>query len=86
MEKVWKAEQREKHEKERIAQLLREREEERQKEEIQQIAISSGHGKKADRLEWMYAGPVCLAVCVVVTVYGTYLCSCATSKKTYIYV
>jgi hypothetical protein len=59
-ERVWKAEQKDKVEKDRIAQLIREREEERQKEEMQMIAIKSGHAKAAHRLEWMYAGPVCV--------------------------
>eukprot|EP01134_Creolimax_fragrantissima_P008225 CFRG8225T1 len=57
VEKVWKAEQKDKHERERIAQLIREKEEERQREELANQAVSAGHAKVgSQRLEWMYAG------------------------------
>eukprot|EP00124_Ichthyophonus_hoferi_P004727 Ihof_evm3s560 gene=Ihof_evmTU3s560 len=59
VEKVWKAEQKDKNEKDRIAQLLREKEDERMREELQMQAISAGHmtTKSAQRLDWMYAVP-----------------------------
>lgn len=58
-ERVWKAEQKDSEEKRRIAELQREINAERDKEEMQKFAEDAGVLKKKDdvKLEWMYKGP-----------------------------
>lgn len=59
MERVWKAEQKDNEEKKRIAELQREINAERDKEDMQKFAEDTGVVKKKDdvKLEWMYKGP-----------------------------
>lgn len=59
MERVWKAEQKDTEEKKRIAELQREINAERDREDIQKFAEDTGVVKKKDdlKLEWMYKGP-----------------------------
>ena len=58
-ERVWKAEQKDTEEKKRIAELQREINAERSKEDMQKFAEDTGVVKKKDdiKLEWMYKGP-----------------------------
>lgn len=55
--RVWEAEQRALAERKKIEQFRREREEERQIEEIAKLAEAHGSTKRRQRVEWMYSGP-----------------------------
>ena len=59
MEKVWKAEQQDHQEKKRIAELKREIEMEKDKEDMTKFAMDQGVIEKKDdkKLDWMYKGP-----------------------------
>lgn len=59
MEKVWKAEQMSNQEKKRIAELKREIEMEKDREELTKIAMDHGTIEKKDdkKLDWMYKKP-----------------------------
>ncbi|XP_001601556.1 pre-mRNA-splicing factor CWC25 homolog [Nasonia vitripennis] len=59
MEKVWKAEQEDKQEKKRIAELKREIAMERDREEMKAFAMEQGAIEKKEdkKLDWMYKGP-----------------------------
>ncbi|GFH22733.1 Cir_N domain-containing protein [Haematococcus lacustris] len=53
---VWKREQKAAAEQKKLEELRQQYEDERKNQEIIQIAQDAGHGKKGDRLDWMYAG------------------------------
>lgn len=55
--RVWEAERAALDEKKKVQQLLKEREEERQILELQQLQEESGGTKRQARVEWMYNGP-----------------------------
>ncbi|KAL6763689.1 hypothetical protein V8C86DRAFT_192422 [Haematococcus lacustris] len=55
-EEVWKREQKAAAEQKKLEELRQQYEDERKNQEIIQIAQDAGHGKKGDRLDWMYAG------------------------------
>ncbi|XP_015607740.1 pre-mRNA-splicing factor CWC25 homolog [Cephus cinctus] len=59
MEKVWKAEQQDHQEKKRIAELKREIEMEKDREDMTKYAMDQGVIEKKDekKLDWMYKGP-----------------------------
>lgn len=59
MEKVWKAEQQNDQEKRRIAELKREIEMEKDREDMTKYAMEQGVIEKKDdkKLDWMYKGP-----------------------------
>jgi hypothetical protein len=54
--KVWEAEQQTLAERKKIEQVRREREEERQMEEIARLAEENGGQKRQQRVDWMYTG------------------------------
>src|ERR1700742_5406541 len=54
--KVWEAEQTALAERKKIEQVRREREEERQMEDIARLAEESGGTKRRQRVDWMYTG------------------------------
>jgi len=54
--KVWEAEQKALKERKLVDQLRREREEERQIEEIAKLAEANGGTKRTNRVDWMYTG------------------------------
>ncbi|KAF2447869.1 hypothetical protein P171DRAFT_471032 [Karstenula rhodostoma CBS 690.94] len=56
-EKVWKEEQNALEERKLIEKLRKEREEERQIEELQKLAEANGGRVATKRVDWMYAGP-----------------------------
>jgi hypothetical protein len=56
-EKTWIAEKKALEERKRIDQMMRERQEERQIQEIQDLQEAAGGKKRANRVDWMYAGP-----------------------------
>lgn len=56
MERVWKAEERTKREKQQIEQLLKEKAEERMREDLHQTAVDAGFKEKGSKLDWMYQG------------------------------
>ncbi|KGB74826.1 pre-mRNA-splicing factor CWC25 [Cryptococcus deuterogattii R265] len=56
-ERVWKAEQAANEEKKMLAQLRKEREEERQLEELHRLQEASTGKKRVEKLDWMYAAP-----------------------------
>jgi Pre-mRNA splicing factor/N-terminal domain of CBF1 interacting co-repressor CIR len=55
--KVWEEEKRALEERKRIDQMMKERQEERQIEELQQLQEAAGGKKRAARVDWMYTGP-----------------------------
>lgn len=59
MEKVWKAEQMSSQEKKRIAELKREIEMEKDREELKKFAMDQGTIEKKEdkKLDWMYTKP-----------------------------
>lgn len=59
MEKVWKAEQQNDQEKRRIAELKKEIEMEKDREDMTKYAMEQGVIEKKDdkKLDWMYKGP-----------------------------
>ncbi|MCJ1274517.1 RNA-splicing factor [Puttea exsequens] len=56
-EKVWKNETAALEERKRIAQMIKERQEERAIQEIQEMQEAAGGTKRAQRVDWMYSGP-----------------------------
>ncbi|KAJ5666226.1 Pre-mRNA splicing factor-domain-containing protein [Penicillium maclennaniae] len=56
-ERVWSEEKRALEERKRIDQLRRERDEERQMQEIQRLHEASGKPKQLNRVDWMYQAP-----------------------------
>lgn len=59
IEKVWKAEQQQHQEKKKIAELKKELEIEKDREDIKKYAMEQGVIEKKDdkKLDWMYKGP-----------------------------
>lgn len=59
MERVWKAEQQDSQEKKKIAELKRDIEMERDREDLKSYAMEQGVIEKKDdkKLDWMYKGP-----------------------------
>lgn len=55
-EKTWLAEKKALEERKRIDQMMRERQEERQIQELQELQEAAGGKKRANRVDWMYAG------------------------------
>ena len=56
-ERVWKAEKAANEDKKALAQLRKEREEERQLQELQALQEAATGKKRVDKLDWMYAAP-----------------------------
>ncbi|WVQ96850.1 hypothetical protein IAU59_003957 [Kwoniella sp. CBS 9459] len=56
-ERVWKAEKAANEEKKMLAQLRKEREEERQLAELQRLQESTTGKKRVEKMDWMYAAP-----------------------------
>src|SRR4051812_32672063 len=56
-ERVWKEEMKALEERKRTDQMRKERAEERQLLELQQIQEATGGKKGRERVDWMYAGP-----------------------------
>ncbi|WWC88763.1 uncharacterized protein L201_003676 [Kwoniella dendrophila CBS 6074] len=56
-ERVWKAEKSANEEKKMLAQLRKEREEERQLAELQRLQEATTGKKRVDKMDWMYAAP-----------------------------
>ena len=56
-ERVWKAEKAANEDKKALAQLRKEREEERQLQELQAMQEAATGKKRVDKLDWMYAAP-----------------------------
>ncbi|WWC70662.1 uncharacterized protein I206_104613 [Kwoniella pini CBS 10737] len=56
-ERVWKAEKSANEEKKMLAQLRKEREEERQLAELQRLQEASTGKKRVEKMDWMYAAP-----------------------------
>ncbi|CAM9504672.1 unnamed protein product [Choristocarpus tenellus] len=58
-EKVWIAEQKDAAEKQRIAELTKQVEEERQVRELEEMQAAGGHAaERKERIDWMYEGPM----------------------------
>ncbi|KAK4996927.1 RNA-splicing factor [Cryomyces antarcticus] len=55
--KVWEEEKKALDERKKIDQIMKERAEERQIQELQQMQEAAGGKKRANRVEWMYSGP-----------------------------
>ena len=55
--KVWKSEKMALEERKRIDQMMKERQEERQIQELQQLQEAAGGKKRMARVDWMYSGP-----------------------------
>ena len=55
--RVWEEESKALGERKKIEQVLKERAEERQIHELEQLRESAGGRKKVDRVDWMYNGP-----------------------------
>jgi Pre-mRNA splicing factor/N-terminal domain of CBF1 interacting co-repressor CIR len=55
--KVWESEQVALEERKRIDQMMKERQEERQIQELQQLQEAAGGKKRMARVDWMYSGP-----------------------------
>ncbi|KAI9778624.1 MAG: RNA-splicing factor [Geoglossum umbratile] len=55
--RVWEEEKRALEERKRIDQMIKERQEERQIQELQQMQEAAGGKKRIDRVDWMYSGP-----------------------------
>ena len=56
-EKVWMQEQEAEAERRKLDELRKEREQERQMQELQRIHEAAGGKKRPERVEWMYATP-----------------------------
>ena len=56
-ERVWKEEKLALEERKRIDQMMKERQEERQIQELQDLQEAAGGKKRLNRVEWMYSGP-----------------------------
>ena len=54
--RVWEEEQKALDERKRIEQMMKERQEERNLQEIQEMQEAAGGTKRAQRVEWMYSG------------------------------
>lgn len=55
--RVWEEEKKALDERKRIEQMMKERQEERAIQEIQEMQEAAGGTKRAQRVEWMYSGP-----------------------------
>jgi Pre-mRNA splicing factor/N-terminal domain of CBF1 interacting co-repressor CIR len=55
--RVWEEEKRALEERKRTDQMIKERQEERQIQELQQMQEAAGGKKRVDRVDWMYSGP-----------------------------
>lgn len=55
--KVWEEEKRALEERKRIDQMMKERAEERQVQELQELQEAAGGRKRQQRVDWMYSGP-----------------------------
>lgn len=55
--KVWEEEKKALEERKRTDQMMKERQEERNMQEIQQLAEANGGTKRQVRVDWMYSGP-----------------------------
>ena len=55
--RVWEEEKKALDERKRIEQMMKERQEERNIQEIQEMQEAAGGTKRAQRVEWMYSGP-----------------------------
>ncbi len=55
--RVWEEEQKALDERKRIEQMMKERQEERNLQEIQEMQEAAGGTRRAQRVEWMYSGP-----------------------------
>ncbi|KAH0143149.1 hypothetical protein KCU67_g13689, partial [Aureobasidium melanogenum] len=55
--RVWEEEKKALDERKKIDQVLKERAEERQIQELQQMQEAAGGKKRVDRVDWMYGGP-----------------------------
>ena len=55
--RVWEEEKKALEERKRIEQMMKERQEERNIQEIQEMQEAAGGTKRAQRVEWMYSGP-----------------------------
>ena len=55
--RVWEEEKKALDERKRIDQMIKERKEERQIQELQQMQEAAGGRRRVDRVEWMYGGP-----------------------------
>ncbi|KAL9138220.1 MAG: hypothetical protein Q9175_000546 [Cornicularia normoerica] len=55
--RVWEEEKKALDERKRIEQMMKERQEERNIQEIQEMQEAAGGTKRAQRVEWMYTGP-----------------------------
>ena len=55
--RVWEEEKKALEERKRIDQMMKERQEERNMQEIQQLAEANGGTKRQVRVDWMYSGP-----------------------------
>ncbi|CAD7701668.1 unnamed protein product [Ostreobium quekettii] len=58
IEEVWKREQENQKEQQRLEELRKQVNEERQLQELERAAEAAGHGRKSERLDWMYAGGI----------------------------
>lgn len=58
VEEVWKREQKAAREEARLEELQKQIAQERQLEELAQVAEKAGHARPQDRLDWMYGGGV----------------------------
>ncbi|KAF8475815.1 Pre-mRNA splicing factor-domain-containing protein [Kalaharituber pfeilii] len=56
-QRVWEEEQKALEERKKTAQMLKERAEERQMEDLRKIHEQAGGAKVVDKVHWMYAGP-----------------------------
>jgi Pre-mRNA splicing factor/N-terminal domain of CBF1 interacting co-repressor CIR len=56
-QKVWEEEKKALDERKKTEQMIKERKEERAKEDLERMAESAGGKKRVDRVDWMYAGP-----------------------------
>ncbi|KAI9670720.1 MAG: RNA-splicing factor [Caeruleum heppii] len=55
--RVWEEEKKALDERKRIDQMIKERQEERQIQDLQQMQEAAGGKKRIDRVNWMYSGP-----------------------------
>jgi len=55
-EEVWKREQEYAKEQRKLEDLRKQIQEERKREELDEVAMAGGHKQKVERLDWMYAG------------------------------
>src|SRR5690348_2376766 len=55
--KVWEEEQKALEERKKIDQIMKERAEERQIQELEDLQAAAGGAKRQARVDWMYSGP-----------------------------